>query len=125
MREKMRAEHRSSSNSRDYFDLKRDPGGIVDIEFVVQYLVLAYANQHAALTKWSDVIRLLDVIEEVGLVSAGDATALSQAYLAYRSETHALALQGHPAQTDAVRFEAHCEQVKQITEALLPGLQAG
>ena len=125
MREKMRAEHRSSSNSRDYFDLKRDPGGIVDIEFVVQYLVLAHANQHAALTQWSDVIRLLEVIEEAGLVSAGDATALSQAYLAYRSETHALALQGHPAQTDVGRFEAHCEQVKQITEALLPGLQAG
>ena len=125
MREKMRAEHRSSSSSGDYFDLKRDPGGIVDIEFVVQYLVLAYANQHAALTQWSDVIRLLDVIEEAGLVSAGDAATLSQAYLAYRSETHALALQGHPAQTDVGRFEAHCEQVKQITEALLPGLQAG
>ena len=124
MREKMRAEHRSSSSGGD-FDLKRDPGGIVDIEFVVQYLVLAYANQHAALTQWSDVIRLLDVIEEAGLVSAGDAAKLSQAYLAYRSETHALALQGHPARTDAVRFEAHCEQVKQITEALLPGLQAG
>ena len=125
MREKMRAEHRSSSSSGDYFDLKRDPGGIVDIEFVVQYLVLAYANQHAALTQWSDVIRLLDVIEEAGLVSAGDAATLSQAYLAYRSETHVLALQGHPAQTDMGRFEAHCEQVKQITEALLPGLQAG
>lgn len=125
MREKMRAEHRSSSNGRDHFDLKRDPGGIVDIEFVVQYLVLAYANQHTALTQWSDVIRLLDVIEEVGLVSAGDATMLSQAYLAYRSETHALALQGRPAQTDVGRFNAHCEQVKQITEALLPGLQAG
>ena len=125
MREKMRAEHRSSYKSRDQFDLKRDPGGIVDIEFVVQYLVLAYANQHAALTQWPDVIRLLDVIEEVGLMSTGDVAVLSQAYLAYRSETHALALQGHPAHTDVRRFDAHCEQVKQITEALLPGLQAG
>ena len=125
MREKMRAEHSASGRTGSRFDLKRDSGGIVDIEFVVQYLVLAYAHQHIALTQWPDVIRLLDVIEHAGLMSTRDAETLSQAYLAYRSETHALALQGHPAETDIGRFDTHCEQVKQITEALLPGLQAG
>jgi glutamate-ammonia-ligase adenylyltransferase len=125
MREKMRAEHSASGRTGNRFDLKRDSGGIVDIEFVVQYLVLAYANQHIALTQWPDVIRLLDVIEHAGLMSTRDVETLSQAYLAYRSETHALALQGHPAETDIGRFDTHCEQVKQITEALLPGLQAG
>ena len=125
MREKMRAEHNVSGRTGDRFDLKRDPGGIVDIEFVVQYLVLASAHRYAALAQWSDVIRLLDVIEQVGLLSSQDAAMLSQAYLAYRSETHSLALQGQPAETEAGRFHAQREQVKQITETLLPGLQAG
>ena len=125
MRDKMRAEHTASSNRRERFDLKRDPGGIVDIEFVVQYLVLAHAGEHAELTNWSDVIRLLEALEQTGLIAANEAKMLSRAYLDYRSATHSLGLQGRAAETDAAEFEAQRQQVKQITEALLPGLQAG
>ena len=125
MRDKMRAEHTASSNRRERFDLKRDPGGIVDIEFVVQYLVLAHAGEHAELTIWSDVIRLLEALEQTGLIAANEAKTLSRAYLDYRSATHSLGLQGRAAETDAAEFEAQRQQVKQITEALLPGLQAG
>ena len=125
MRDKMRAEHTASSNSRNHFDLKRDPGGIVDIEFVVQYLVLAHAGEHAELTIWSDVIRLLEALEQTGLITADQAESLSQAYLDYRSATHILGLQGRAAETDAAGFEAQRQQVKRISEALLPGLQAG
>ena len=124
MREKMRAEHRSSSSGGD-FDLKRDPGGIVDIEFVVQYLVLAHAGEHAELTNWSDVIRLLEALEQAGLITTDQAESLSQAYLDYRSATHALGLQGRAAEIDAAEFATQRQQVQQITEALLPGLQAG
>jgi glutamate-ammonia-ligase adenylyltransferase len=125
MRDKMRSEHNASSNRRAHFDLKRDPGGIVDIEFVVQYLVLAHAGEHAELTNWSDVIRLLEALEQTGLIAANEAKMLSRAYLDYRSATHSLGLQGRAAETDAAEFEAQRQQVKQITEALLPGLQAG
>ena len=125
MRDKMRAEHTASSNRRERFDLKRDPGGIVDIEFVVQYLVLAHAGEHAELTIWSDVIRLLEALEQTGLIAANETKMLSRAYLDYRSATHSLGLQGRAAETDAAEFEAQRQQVKQITEALLPGLQAG
>ncbi len=125
MRDKMRAEHKASSNGGDRFDLKRDPGGIVDIEFVVQYLVLAHANGYAELTVWSDVIRLLEALKQAGLITADKAEVLSQAYLDYRSATHSLGLQGCAAETDAAEFETQRKQVKQITEALLPGLQAG
>ena len=125
MRDKMRAEHTASSNSRERFDVKRDPGGIVDIEFVVQYLVLAHASEHVELTVWSDVIRLLEALEQTGLVTADQAESLSQAYLDYRSATHSLGLQGCAAETDVAEFKVQRQQVKQITEALLPGLQAG
>ena len=125
MRDKMRAAHTAASNRRERFDLKRDPGGIVDIEFVVQYLVLAHAGEHAELTIWSDVIRLLEALEQTGLIAANEAKMLSRAYLDYRSATHSLGLQGRAAETDAAEFEAQRQQVKQITEALLPGLQAG
>ena len=125
MRDKMRAEHTASSNLRERFDLKRDPGGIVDIEFVVQYLVLAHAGEHAELTIWYDVIRLLEALEQTGLITADQAESLSQAYLDYRSATHSLGLQGCAAETDVAEFKVQRQQVKQITEALLPGLQAG
>ena len=120
-----RAEHTTSSKGRDHCDLKRDPGGIVDIEFMMQYLVLAHAGEHVELTKWSDVIRLLEALEQTGLITADQAESLSQAYLDYRSATHSLELQGRAAKTDAAEFEAQRQQVKWISEALLPGPQAG
>lgn len=125
MRQKMRTEHSTPVRDRDYFDLKRDPGGIVDIEFVVQYLVLKHASEHAELTRWSDVIRLLEGLDQAGLVATEDASVLSQAYLSYRGAIHSLALQGREAEITAKDYEALREQVKGITDTLLPGLQSG
>ena len=106
------------------FDIKRDQGGIVDIEFVVQYLVLAHASEYPALAQWSDVIRLLETLEQVGVLSADQAAVLSSRYLTYRSALHGLALQGADTQVEAAAHAAGREQVKRVTEALLPGLQA-
>ena len=92
---------------------------------MLQYLVLAHAGEHVELTIWSDVIRLLEALEQTGLIAADQAESLSQAYLDYRSATHTLGLQGCAAETDAAEFEAQRQQVKRISEALLPGLQAG
>lgn len=125
MRQKMRAEHTAGGRDLDCFDLKRDPGGIVDIEFVVQYLVLAHASEHPGLTEWSDVIRLLDVLEGSECVSEDDKSVLAQAYLSYRSATHAAALQGRSAEASATDYRGQREQVQRVTRALLPGLQSG
>ena len=125
MRGKMRTEQAVAGRAPDRFDLKRDPGGIVDIEFVVQYLVLANASEHPDLAEWSDVIRLLDALERAGLVSESDRSVLAEAYLSYRSATHALALQGRAAEGSAAEYQAQREQVQIVTEALLPGLQSG
>ena len=125
MRERMRTEHTAASNQAVDFDLKRDPGGIVDIEFVVQYLVLAHASDDDALSQWSDVVRLLDALANADLISSDDAATLTDAYLTYRSHIHTLALQGSAAIDSAGQFEAVRARVTDVTETLLPGLQTG
>jgi glutamate-ammonia-ligase adenylyltransferase len=124
MRHKMLTEQASINRGIEHFDIKRDQGGIVDIEFVVQYLVLAHASEHPSLAQWSDVIRLLETLEQVGVLSADQAAVLSSRYLMYRSALHGLALQGADTQVEAAAHVAGREQVKRVTEALLPGLQA-
>jgi len=96
MREKMR-QHLGSRPSGDaeqrVFHLKQDPGGIVDIEFLVQFLVLRYAAEHPFLMRWTDNIRILASIEAGGLLSSDEAALLREAYKAYRAAGHRLSLQ--------------------------------
>src|SRR5262249_54911519 len=73
-------------------DLKREPGGIVDIEVMVQYLVLASANVRRSLADWTDNVRILETAAAVGLMDGETATLLKDAYLALRSERHREAL---------------------------------
>ncbi|MHC8398602.1 bifunctional [glutamate--ammonia ligase]-adenylyl-L-tyrosine phosphorylase/[glutamate--ammonia-ligase] adenylyltransferase [Pseudomonas sp. MDT1-17] len=75
------------------FDLKQDAGGIVDIEFMVQYAALAWSEKHPSLLRWTDNIRILEGLEEEGLMSAENASLLREAYKAYRSAAHRQALQ--------------------------------
>ena len=67
MRRKMLAGH---PNPTPQFDLKHDPGGMVDVEFAVQYLVLAHAHEHPSLTRNAGNIALLAMCGELGLVPA-------------------------------------------------------
>ncbi len=70
------------------FDLKHDSGAIVDIEFMVQYAVLAWASRHEGLGRWTDVMRLLDELESAGLMPGHEVEALQRAYLAFRAAVH-------------------------------------
>ncbi|MES3041404.1 MAG: bifunctional [glutamate--ammonia ligase]-adenylyl-L-tyrosine phosphorylase/[glutamate--ammonia-ligase] adenylyltransferase [Pseudomonadota bacterium] len=92
MRQKMR-DHLAPKNPAE-IDLKHSPGGLVDIEFLVQYLTLAHAHAHPALTQWPDNVRLLDTLAQAGLMPTADAEALKSAYLALRRAGHARALAG-------------------------------
>ena len=91
MREKMHAAH---PNSSGLLDVKHDRGGIVDVEFIVQYLVLGYAHQHATLTDNIGNLALLQLAAQLGLIPAAGADAARQAYRAYRQIQHGLRLQG-------------------------------
>mgnify|MGYP000380302232 CR=1 FL=1 len=96
MREKMR-QHLGSKNSENeenpVFHLKHDRGGIVDIEFLVQYLVLKNAHQSPELYEFTDNIRILDAAEHAKLLDKADAEALREAYKTYRAVGHKQTMQ--------------------------------
>ncbi len=94
MRQKMRAELNVGSD--DQFDLKQGPGGVTDIEFIVQYLVLKEAGRHPSLTIWPDNIRQLEALAAAHILSDTDAGSLADAYRDFRSRLHRLALAGNP-----------------------------
>ena len=92
MRSRMRRE--LSQSAAGQFDIKQDAGGIADIEFLVQYLVLAAAHEHPELVTYSDNIRQLEGLARVGLLDAATAQWLKEAYIGYRSVLHHLSLEG-------------------------------
>src|SRR5690606_40023146 len=106
MREKMRAHLGSKAQGfgAGLFDLKQDPGGIVDIEFMVQFLVLAESHRHPELTRWTDNIRILGDLEATGVLCAADTEVLREAYKNYRMAGHRLQLQGLPGRVAAAEF---------------------
>ncbi len=91
MRQRMYAGH---ANPTSLFDLKHDPGGMVDIEFTVQYLVLGNAHRHAALTRNAGNIALLGMAADLELVPAPLAQAVADAYREYRRLQHQVRLTG-------------------------------
>lgn len=91
MRRRMAAGHVNRSAS---FDLKHDRGGMVDIEFAVQYLVLAHAHRHPQLTRNLGNIALLDIAGGAGLVDPGIAHAAADAYREFRRLQHRIRLTG-------------------------------
>ena len=94
MRRKMLDAHASASPSE--FNLKHDPGGIIDVEFIVQYLVLGHAHRHRRLTGNLGNIALLRIAAELGLIPADQATAAGDAYREYRRLQHAKRLSANP-----------------------------
>lgn len=112
MREKMRV-HLSISEI-DGFDIKQDHGGIADIEFMVQFWVLAFAKKHPELTKWSDNIRIMESLAACEILSKETVTILSDAYLAYRNTSHNLALQECKVVEKYTAFHSTIEQVRTI-----------
>ena len=87
MRARMRAEHR-----QDAQDIKHAAGGIIDLEFCVQAIVLAHGPRHATLRENKGNHTLLKRAGELGLIDAGVAVAAADAYLAMRRRQHQAAL---------------------------------
>ena len=94
MRQKMRDAHAAHSESE--FDLKHDAGGIIDVEFIVQYLVLGHAHRHHELTGNLGNIALLRIAADLGLIPADQAAAVGDAYREYRRLQHAKRLSTQP-----------------------------
>lgn len=91
MREKMR-KHLATGDSTQ-LDLKQRKGGIADIEFITQFMVLAYTQLHPALAKKTDNIRIFEALAKFALLTNQEARLLTEAYLTFRNKMHRLALQ--------------------------------
>ena len=106
MREKMRAHLLPGETAQnDVFHLKQGHGGIVDIEFMVQYAVLVWSHRVPDLAFWSDNVRILEALHQTGFFTAAESDVLREAYLAYRSAVHQLSLQQQPGEVGAERFQ--------------------
>ncbi len=85
MRDKMRAEKKDRA---DQLDLKHTRGGIVDVEFIVQYLILAYSNEHPEFLGNLGNFALLTRAAALGILDEDLAAKVGKAYLAYRERQH-------------------------------------
>jgi [glutamine synthetase] adenylyltransferase / [glutamine synthetase]-adenylyl-L-tyrosine phosphorylase len=117
---KMRDKMRKASAHRDgLFDLKQDAGGMIDIEFTVQYLVLLHAARHPQLTANSGNIALLRLCGELGLIDTSLALAVGDAYRAMRRLQHQMRLQGQDTgRVDGALVAAHAGNVRRLWDAL-------
>jgi len=120
MRDQLGSEGKSKRENAPLFNLKQDAGGIVDIEFMVQYAALAWAYQAPEIVQYTDNIRILGSLEEAGLLDATSVAQLIAAYKAYRSIGHRLALQQQEAVLAGEHlFDVEREQVSQIWHQLI------
>jgi len=116
MREKMHAAH---PNRSGLFDLKHDHGGMIDIEFAVQYLVLAHAHRHPGLTRNLGNIALLGMGADLGLLDPALAARARNAYREFRRLQHALRLNGAQfARVPAAQVQDHATAVRGLWEAI-------
>lgn len=116
MRQRMRQE--LSKSKKGEFDLKQDPGGIADIEFIVQYLVLRFAHCHQDLTIYTDNIRLLELLSKHGHIGKRDAAALADSYREFRTAVHHQTLQGESSLVADTAFVQQRETVSSIWDKL-------
>ncbi|MDG4556575.1 MAG: bifunctional [glutamate--ammonia ligase]-adenylyl-L-tyrosine phosphorylase/[glutamate--ammonia-ligase] adenylyltransferase [Candidatus Contendobacter sp.] len=119
MRERMRAE--LDTSTAEIFDLKQGRGGIADIEFMVQYEILANAYRHPDLLIYPDNIRQLDGLERFGVLSVADAARLRNAYRGLRRRIHRLKLQEQPAQVPVDEARDEREGVIRVWRRLMEG----
>jgi glutamate-ammonia-ligase adenylyltransferase len=116
MRRKMHAGH---PNPGPLFDLKHDAGGMVDVEFAVQYLVLLHSHAHTELTRNAGNIAICALAADLGLLAREVASAAADAYRDYRRQQHQVRLQGAAtARVDPALHEARRKAVDRLWMAV-------
>ncbi len=115
MREKMRAAHPVPAGQ---FDFKHSPGGMIDLEFAVQHLVLAHAGQHPALLDNVGNIALLLRAEDEGLLPAGVGREAANAYRELRHLQHQARLDEQVGRVDASSLAEQSTAIKALWTAV-------
>ena len=118
MRIKMR-KHLDKSTKDGKYCLKQSSGGIVDIEFMVQFAVLAWSNKSEQLVQWTDTVRLLEAMSNAQVICEQQAQQLIEAYKIYRSAAHDLQLQNLPAEVLVSEYTEQREAVQLCWQSFL------
>lgn len=115
MRDKLHAAHVVKPN---LFDVKHSAGGMLDVEFAVQYLVLAHAQAHPALLANVGNIALLLIAEEAKLLPPGIGVAAGGAYRELRRVQHRARLDELPTQVPTTELEAECASIQALWQSV-------
>ena len=120
MRDKLRRARplSAAAAAANLFDVKHSAGGMIDVEFAVQYLVLAHARAHAELLANVGNIALLQRAEAAGLLPAGVGCAAADAYRELRRVQHRARLNEEPTQLDPEPLAAHRRAVLMLWQAV-------
>jgi [glutamine synthetase] adenylyltransferase / [glutamine synthetase]-adenylyl-L-tyrosine phosphorylase len=111
MREKMRQHLAAKKAGR--FMLKQDTGGITDIEFLAQYLVLRFSGDKSSLTKWSDNVRIFESLAAAEVINKQHADQLTQVYVTLRDKIHRRNLLNRDADVDeSVYIDERAQVIK-------------
>jgi glutamate-ammonia-ligase adenylyltransferase len=117
MRERMRAQ--LSKSRPGEFDIKQDPGGIADIEFLAQYWALSWAERYPALVMFSDTIRQLESVASADLVPQATVDVLTGIYREYRDLMHHRSLENESSVVQEGAFAVQRGQVSGIWNAAM------
>ncbi len=114
----MRAKMRSNldKSTQQLFDLKQGVGGITDIEFMVQYAVLAWSASIPELLRYTDNLRILEQLSATAKLSDDDATLLATAYRYYRKLANHCVLEGLPTSVPlekVAKYQPHVTKIWQ------------
>ena len=115
MRERMRSAHPVKG---EFFDVKHSPGGMIDVEFVMQYLVLCHAGAHPELTANTGNIALLERAEVIGLLPPGVGHAAADAYRELRHVQHRARLDEAPTHVPPAELQAQRDAVLTLWNAV-------
>ena len=115
MRAKVRAAHREREGR---FDLKHSPGGMMDAEFALQYLILAHAGSHPELIANAGTIALLQRAEAAGLLGPGVGTAAADAYRELRRLQHRARLDEQPTSVEPAAAQVQRDAVLALWHAV-------
>jgi glutamate-ammonia-ligase adenylyltransferase len=115
MREKMRTAH---SVPAGLFDFKHSVGGMIDLEFAVQFLVLAHAHAHPSLQDNMGNIALLHSAEAAGLLPKGLGGAAADAYRELRHLQHQARLDEQVGRSDAAPMQGHSSAIQAVWSAV-------
>ncbi len=119
MRTKM--QQHLSRETDELLDLKQSPGGMVDIEFIAQYLVLLHTQHFPELSQWTDNVRIFETCAKLGLLAPEQAQGLTQSYLDIRDECHRCGLQGISRMAKKAEFTQDLSVVTETWQQLFAG----